>query len=311
MTAHRATYCPRLWNEVFIDRTGRVFTCCLWKPSSLGSIHEAPLRDIINSAPIRGFRERSLKGLLECYGGCRLLDKEGIRPEGKGSSIGYHELRRIKILFAETCNIHCIMCWQDGTNRDCLDYDALVRNVDLEPFERIEIQGGEPLCIEAARRYFDYCVSRGKRVSLLTNGLLVSDEWAEKFALHSDFVLFSLNAATKRTHEYVNRGSKWETVLRNIQRVRAARQRLGTDLRIVGHMTIVEQNLAEIPQFIENAAGVGFDDISIGYVEHIPRYLRAHPIKRLLLAARVRRALSRPRQLPFVTPQAFDLLRLR
>ena len=199
MISDNRTYCPRLWDEIFIDKTGQVYSCCHWKPASIGSIYETPLRELCNNKVIRAFRGESLDGNLACFRGCTLLDKNEIRMEREGSSIDYGELRRIKILFAETCNIHCVMCWQDGRSKESLDYDTLIRNVDLEPFESIEIQGGEPLCIKAAKKFFDYAASKGKKISLLTNGLLVNDEWAERFARHSRFVYFSLNAATKHT----------------------------------------------------------------------------------------------------------------
>jgi MoaA/NifB/PqqE/SkfB family radical SAM enzyme len=289
-----STFCPKLWDEVYIHDNGNVYTCCHEKPQALGNIYRDRMADLWNGELLQRLRQDSLRGRLGCYHDCTLLKKEEITPEPKPLSVPYSELRRIKILFGEGCNISCIMCPQNHRSRVHLDEQKLIENLDLAPFERIELQGGEPLFIMAARRFFDHATSQGKKVSFLTNGIIINDEWAEKIARHSSFVYFSLNAATKETHELVNRGSKWERVLRNIQRVRAARDAHGTDLRIVGHMTIVPENVAEIPSFIRRYREFGFDAINFGFDEGVPAYLKSalDPARRRQLAQEIQAALA-------------------
>lgn len=274
------TFCPRLWEEVYIDEKGNVFACCHNKPAAMGSIYENPLADISDSEIARKHRRLSLEGRLRCYPRCNLLSREERSRSplpGISESIEYDQLRRLKILFGEACNIDCIMCWQDSRSEVFLDVDRLIENVDIKPFEGIELQGGEPLYIEGAKRYFDHLASLGKKISFLTNGTIMTEEWAEKIARHSAFIYFSLNAATRETHELVNSGSRWDLVLRNIERVRQARDRLGTDLNVMGHMTIVTKNLTEIPLFIRDFPEFGFDSIDFGFDLRVPFYLKLRP----------------------------------
>ena len=271
----RETFCPRLWDEVFIDDKGDVYSCCHSLPEVLGSIYREKLQDIYNNNLIQELRQQSLDGYLGCYKACKLLDKKQIVRENKPLEIDYYrDLRRIKIMFGEGCNVRCIMCPQNHRSKLMLDYEKLVENVDLAPFEQIELQGGEPLFIESAKRFFEYAAGQGKKVSFLTNGIMVTDEWAEKVARHSEFIYFSLNAATKETHERVNVGSKWDRVLRNVERVRDARLTAGSDLRILGHMTIIPENWREIALFIRRFKEFGFDAINFGYDRKFPAYLR-------------------------------------
>jgi MoaA/NifB/PqqE/SkfB family radical SAM enzyme len=291
-TGTSGTYCPRLWDESFIDEQGRVYTCCHCLPEVLGSIYDQSLREISNNEIIQRLRRESLEGRLACYRNCSLLDKSEPVVRKDRLEIGYDELKRLKLMFGEACNIDCIMCWQDSRNTLALDFERMKGNLDLEPFTSIELQGGEPLFIPSAKAFFDHAAGQGKKISFLTNGMMVTEEWAEKIARHSDFVYFSLNAATKETHELVNAGSRWERVLGCIQRVREARERLGTELRIWGHMTIVRQNLEEVDLFIQRFPELGFDSIDFGIDAPVTRYLRIHFLKKRDLRRRVRAALQ-------------------
>jgi len=271
------TYCPRLWQEIYIHKDGGVFSCCHCKPARIGNIYEDKLINIFNNDKIRYLRNDSLKGKLTCFRQCSLLDKEEHPYIIKSLVADYGGLRRLKILFGETCNINCIMCRQDHKNRASLDYEKLIKNVDISPFEEIEIQGGEPLFINSAKKFFEYASASSKKVDFLTNGLLIDGAWAEKIAKYSSKIYFSLNAATKNTHEKVNKGSNWEKVIANIKKVRDARDKLRTDLRIHGHMTIVPGNLEEVGMFIADFEKNGFDSIDFGYDSlNLLPYLKSH-----------------------------------
>ena len=140
-------------------------------------------------------------------------------------------------------------------------------------------------------KFFDYCVSCGKKVSFLTNGLLINDEWARKIALHSTFVYFSVNAATKIIHEFINRGSSWDKVLENVQAVRRYKEEFGTDIDIIGHMTIVPANLAEIPHFIVSYGEMGFDSFDFSYIRTLSVYLKQHAHQKEALRRTIKEAL--------------------
>jgi sulfatase maturation enzyme AslB (radical SAM superfamily) len=187
------------------------------------------------------------------------------------------------------------MCWQDHSDRTVLDLAALIEHVDLSPFTSIEIQGGEPLAIPQARRFFELAAQTGRAVSFMTNGTIMSPEWAERIALSSSFIHFSLNAATKHTHEAINRGSSWEKVLRNICLVRSAKYRLNAALNIHGHVTIIPANLVEVPLFIRRFQDFGFDTAGFGFDRTIPAVLEGNPPLRSSLRQQIEQELTRLR----------------
>lgn len=266
------TFCPILWDSLLIDPDGSIFSCCHCKPGLLGNIYQNKLSDVYNNETIQKFRKDSLAGTLHCYPTCILLDKT--KHYNTEVSIGNYS--KLMVRFGSKCHIHCIMCYYDR-NGPTLSFERMKPNLELSPFKHIDITGGEPLFIQDAKAFFDYAASLGKKVSLMSNGLLIDDEWAEKIARHSAFIYISLNAATKETHELVNKGSHWEKVMVNVQRLRDAKVRLGTNVMIHGHMTIVIENLHEVADFIRRFPQFGFENISFGFDYHVPPYLREHP----------------------------------
>jgi hypothetical protein len=101
---------------------------------------------------------------------------------------------------------------------------------------------------------------------------------ASRLAKHAHNVIVSLNGATKRVHESINRGSLFERMLENIQRIRRARAGLALPVILTGHMTITTSNLHEIPLFLRSFREFGFDRVNFGYVkETVPLYLASNP----------------------------------
>ncbi len=233
--------CPLLWTAFAIDCCGGVFSCCHMKPVKLGNINDAPLRELANTPPIIRERKNALGGTLECYKGCNLVRYAKHPPEFKSTTNDYNEMEYLHINFGERCNIACIMCKVHDRARyvrSILSPEILIKNIDLDPFIEIVIQGGEPLFIPECMEYLEYLGKIGKKYVLLTNGLLITDEVALQLARDAMRVCISINAASKDTHERVNRGSSFDVVNANIKKLISARDRLGSDLVLHGRMTI-------------------------------------------------------------------------
>lgn len=288
-----STYCPKLWDEIGINPEGGVCACCSAAAQPFGNIHEGSLRRIWNSAAARKLRKDSLTGALGCYEHCHLLHKAALPrpPAGKSLEAPYEGLKILTLRFGELCNISCTMCAQDHRGRGVLDM-ADLRKLELAPFRGIELVGGEPLVMRQAREFFDYAAAKGKKVSFLSNGTLINDEWARKIARHSLFIYISINAATRRTHERVNIGSSWERVLNGVRSIRKYREAFQTGVIIQGHMTLVRENVKEAPLFIRTFKALGFDRVCFCHDESAVKYLHEDKKRTLALKEGVAAAYS-------------------
>lgn len=272
------TYCSDLWDGFAITKNGNVYSCCLIKPVKIGNIYKKKIRDLINIPKIKQYRLKSLQGNLECFHECNFVRKnKKVDLSNKEIDIDYEDLKRLHISFGEKCNIRCIMCkypTNNAINSTILNSEILIRNINIEPFEDILIQGGEPLCIKSCIEYLNYLSKMEKRYILLTNGTLINDSMAKKLAKEAKVVVISINAATKRTHERVNVGSSFEKVLFNISNLRKYKEKFGTSVILCGRMTLTIYNLHEIPLFLKKYSELGFDLINFGYDrDKVPFYL--------------------------------------
>ncbi len=276
------TFCSYLWEGIYVNRSGEVFACCHQRPVPYGNIHDTPLRELVNSPSALRLRSDSLNGQLTCYQSCNLLDKNhSVRHGYESARIDYNSLKRLHISFGEACNIRCVMCnnpRNHAANPILLDSKIIIKNVDLAPFMTIMLRGGEPLVLRPCLEFMDYLEKIGKRYTILTNGTLIDETRAQRLAEHAHSVIVSLNGATREGHESVNKGSSFERVVKNIKRMKRARDSLHSNLIIVGHMTITTSNLHEIPLFLHLFREFGFDRVNFGYwKETVLPYLASHP----------------------------------
>ena len=283
--------CSWVHEGMIVTPTGDVFACCHHKPGVVGNINENTLEEIFNGDRIKEFRQQEIDGTLPCLKTCILGQREvPVDDTHHDYRTGFHKLQ---LEFGERCNIRCIMCPQDHKSTLELDPETLVRNIEIPPScTDIRFYGGEPTILKSAKKMLDHCIEQGAKMTILTNGATISDEMAAKLAVHAKVVSFSLNAATKETHEIVNAGSRFEKVLRNIKRVVSAKEELKGKAVIVGHMTIVEQNVHEIAQFIAKREEFGFEVINFGFDWRVPRMLAKDPALKARLADEVQETIA-------------------
>ncbi len=277
INTNKNTYCSDLWESVTINKYGDVYNCCLLKPEKIGNINNNSLKELINNKIAVNSRRKSLLGELECYETCTLVNKD-ILIANTSIEIGVNNLKTIHISCSESCNIQCIMCNHPKRHKENpieLSSSQLIKNIDFSLFENIIIQGGEPLYIDSCLSLINYLNKNNFRYTLLTNGLLVDYDIAEQLALNAKVISISINAVTHDTHKLINKGSDFYKVLENIKTIISCRQSFKTKLILFGRMTLVKQNLHEIPLFIEKYKSLGFDKINFGFDNpSVPNFLK-------------------------------------
>jgi sulfatase maturation enzyme AslB (radical SAM superfamily) len=179
------------------------------------------------------------------------------------------------LLFGEFCNISCIMCEQNHRSKTILDDAVLKRNIDWEHIEEVEFQGGELLAIRSAREFYRWVTADRKiKGNLITNGMLINDEWAGYLVAGARWIAVSVNAASMETHQKINRNSNFERVIDNIKRLVSAKRASGSAVTIAYKFTIVPENMREIADAIGTAEAAGCDAIVYGYSGRAAHALR-------------------------------------
>lgn len=272
-----STYCHLLWDSAFINQHGDVFACCHSAPAALGNIAHADMSTIWKGGALAEFRAQSKAGALACAVTCNILSPEEKAGLRRPPASDEHP-RNIWLLWGEFCHIRCIMCPQDHQSRIALDGEVLKRQVDWARVEEVEIQGGEIFVMKGALEFYRWLTTTaGKKVNVITNGLLVTRAWADHMVHTASWIDVSVNGATKETHERVNAGSTFERVIDNLRGLVRAKQSGGGSALVIYKFTIVPENAHEIPDAIALADEIGCDQIAFGYDRTVPAFLASNP----------------------------------
>lgn len=177
------------------------------------------------------------------------------------------------------CNLRCQMCSiqfrQDGPPHGPLafmDFAHFTRLIDqFGNLQELHLQGlGEPMMHP---RFFDmvtYAASKGISVSTNSNLTLLNDRRAERCVTSGlNHLHISIDGATAETYERIRVRAHFERVVRNLERLLSARERLGKKLP---HLTLVavimRQNLHELPELVRLAHQWSMEKIFVQHLCH-------------------------------------------
>lgn len=185
----------------------------------------------------------------------------------------------------DLCNLRCIMCEEhsphstlqtqrekEGRPRREMPFELIERVVkDAVPMglrEIIPSTMGEPLLYDDFDKILALCEEQSLMMNLTTNGTFPrrgAEEWARRIVPVTSDVKISWNGASKKTHENIMLGSKWEKVLQNVKTfigVRDAHAAAGGNrCRVTFQLTFLESNADELADIVRLAISLGVDRV--------------------------------------------------
>ena len=274
--------CHYPWDTLYIEPDGAVFFCCHKKPYCIGNIYSQSLEQIMIGLPAAKARRESREGTLACFEKCTRAPSRRYYNAGNERYPVPSEprIKEVHINISTRCNISCVMCRQDHKSREALDYKKLIAAVNWDLSPRLIIQGGEPLVVPAARKLADFVASStNSRLTLITNGTALTGKWRSILVSGGHECRFSLNGASRATHEAVNRGSSWPRVMAGVRKLAALREKKSSRLYITLRMTVVPINASEMAAFVRFANEEGYANrIAFGFDKKtMPKWARRHP----------------------------------
>jgi radical SAM protein with 4Fe4S-binding SPASM domain len=104
----------------------------------------------------------------------------------------------------------------------------------------------------------------------MSNATVLDEEKADRLLdLDIDHLAISLDGATAETYEKIRVGADFETVISNVDRFCTLRDQRGASVATqLSPVLFVEENLEELPRFVELAAEIGVD--RVGFNDLIP-----------------------------------------
>jgi len=133
---------------------------------------------------------------------------------------------------------------------------------------------GEPLLWSGLDRLADACAALGLTLNVTTNGTFPgrgARAWAERLVPVASDVKVSWNGATASTAAAIMPGLDFEAAVENVRTFGAVRDARaaagGRRCRLSFQVTAQEGNVAEIPDIVRLAAGLGVDRVKLNHLQ--------------------------------------------
>jgi MoaA/NifB/PqqE/SkfB family radical SAM enzyme len=185
----------------------------------------------------------------------------------------------------DDCNLSCIMCEDHSpyskTREERVSAGIPKRRMDIGLIRRIleQAQGtplreiipstmGEPLVYKHFDEIINLCHEFKLKLNLTTNGTFPikgAQAWAEQIVPVASDVKISWNGATKKTQEAIMLGTRWESVLNNLQTFIRVRDNYAKEhghyCTVTLQLTFLEKNVHELADIVKLGIEYGVDRI--------------------------------------------------
>jgi radical SAM protein with 4Fe4S-binding SPASM domain len=158
------------------------------------------------------------------------------------------------------CNLHCVHCYSDSSNRAFggeLTTDegrALLDDLAAYEIPALLLSGGEPLLRPDIFELIEHGRARGLRITLSTNGTLITPEVAERIhALGVSYVGISLDGIGKTNDMFRGHKGAFDKAMAGFRNCRAVGQRAGL------RMTLTRRNCQDLDAIFDFIEAEGIE----------------------------------------------------
>lgn len=283
--------CIMPWKAFYMDDYKRemvALPCCAnWINYSYGNLQNNSISELWNSEKAQYIRKMISEGNIEkvCSKNCPYLYKKDYSevnlriiqgPEDfiRNQKLNNEEIKQRRIILQSKpmlfklvptlkCQLRCKMCFQNSSAEPNLYYKFYQDFFNLLPYlYEVTFQGGEILSSVKFKNFISNNLFLNQlhiQISLLTNGTNLPEIFIKTIRkLKVNYILISLNAATRETYKHITGKDLFNQVLKNVQKLKNISKRY--NFTIFLSFLIMTLNYFEIEKFIElcNIFGVSF-----------------------------------------------------
>lgn len=165
-----------------------------------------------------------------------------------------------------TCNLKCEMCIREKIgipigNMKFEDFKKILEKLDC--LFKIHLSGqGEPFMNKDLFKMIDYANKRGIIINTNTNATLLTKEIIENICkVNMGEIAISIESTKKGIYEKIRKGANFEGVIKNIKELSQKIKEKKKKTIISFAVTILKDNIEEIPEFVKLAKNIGVKKI--------------------------------------------------
>ncbi len=168
---------------------------------------------------------------------------------------------KVNLHLLEACNFHCRTCFAHFDSKKLLSVDewkSIIDNLyESGKVNAVNFAGGEPLLYPGLGELIEYAHSLKLKISIITNGSLITKDWLDKYARYIDMIGFSIDSFDKATSITMGRCSCKNKTFGKDEFLAIYPELLAHNVRIKINTVVNKFNYQE--QFSKNLEGLKID----------------------------------------------------
>lgn len=177
------------------------------------------------------------------------------------------------------CNLRCEMCIRDkiGVPIGTMKFEDFKKILDkLDSLFKIHLSGqGEAFLNNELFKMIEYANKRGIIVNLNTNATLFNEETIKKICkVDLGEIAISMESTDKEKYEKIRKGAKFEKVMEGIKKLNESLKENKKRTIVSLAITILKENVDELPEFIKFADKVGVKKIIAQTIQEKEDYVK-------------------------------------
>ncbi len=183
-----------------------------------------------------------------------------------------------------TCNLRCEMCIRDkvGTPIGTMGFEDFKKILEkLDCLFKVHLSGqGEPFLNKDFFKMVEYANKRGILVNTNTNATLLNEETIKKICkLDMGEIGISLESPEEKIYEKIRKGAKFKEVMGNVRKLTERLKEENKKTIVSFAITILKENVEDIPQFVKLAEKVGIKKIVFQTMQSKEDYVSKYSTK--------------------------------
>jgi molybdenum cofactor biosynthesis enzyme MoaA len=281
-------YCLSPFVQVNIDRNGDVGLCgcSQWQPTSIGSIFEHSLQDLLANATAQNIRKSIIDGTyIYCdTTKCGVIRADGLNsyktlPDKVKWAVKDHARfsmpRHIVLAIDNTCNLSCPSCrhhviknTQETEQRQLELSKILTKNLFGTPTDdRVELTLDTSGEVFASPLLLDFINGISPtdfpniEIDILSNGLLAKDRWHRLGGMQSYVkqITISYDSSDPATYEKLRRGGQFDRLVENLTWLGNKKKENGMKFKV--RMVVQQDNFTQMKEFYDFSQTVNVDEV--------------------------------------------------
>jgi len=183
-------------------------------------------------------------------------------------------LKKVFCSVTDRCNLSCKMCPRKNLYYDYADIDTSILQRVYEKAPDLYFVGlhgyGEPYLYDGLYEVIETLkalMAEGGEIGFNTNATLLGRHHIVRTVESGlDNLTFSIDGATRATYEKIRKGAKFDQIIKNIKDFVHYKKQAGSNHpKLMMNYVIMEDNIQEIPLFVELSKQCGINAIHFNY----------------------------------------------